>query len=372
MAKHKSLILTMALLIMVGTACDESSEINPTQEVKIHSSIATPANPLPKGDRILELDANAPEDQDFDRAMDQARELGAESIRLSVFWDDIETAPGSYNPDPNWLAIANQYYSAQNFGISLTISVLDTTEIRLPADLEGLSFSDPLVLERFIGLLDYIKTQLVDVDLVYLAIGNEIDGVLGNDPSAWAEYHEFLAPALVYAKQLWPDLPVSTKVTYDGFTGSMKEYALDLIRDSDVVMTTYYPLNGDFTVKDPDVILNDFQALADLFPGKKILMTEIGYPSSKVNDSSPEKQAEFIHYMFQAWDEHQDQFTVMSYSWLSDLSQSSISEYESYYGLSSKEFGEFLRTLGLRTYSGGGEDKIGFDIFRNEANLRGW
>lgn len=372
MKKHKYLILPLALLIMAGIACNDSRELKPEPESSLSSTIPTPANPLPKGDRILELDANAPEDQDFDRAMDLARELGAESIRLSVFWDDIEVAPGIYNPDPNWLAIANQYYSAQDLHISLTISVLDTTEIRMPADLEGGSFKDPLVLERFIGLLDYIKTQLVDVDLVYLAIGNEIDGVLGNDPAAWAEYRDFLTPAVDYAKELWPDLPVSTKVTYDGFTGSMKEYALDMIRDSDVVLTTYYPLNGDFTVKDPEIILEDFQTLADLFPGKKILMTEIGYPSSKVNNSSPEKQAEFIHYMFQAWDEHHDQFTVISYSWLSDLSQSSINEYESYYGLSNNEFGEFLRTLGLRTYSGGGEDKTGFDIFRNESTLRGW
>ncbi len=56
------------------------------------------------------------------------------------------------------------------------------------------------------------------------------------------------------------------------------DIAQDMYRKSDEVMTTYYPLNGDFTVKDPDVILDDFQTLVDLFPGKEILMTEIGYP----------------------------------------------------------------------------------------------
>ena len=142
--------------------------------------------------------------------------------------------------------------------------------------------------------------------------------------------------------------------------------------NSDTVMTTYYPLNGDFSVKDPEVILQDFQTLADLFPGKEILMTEIGYPSGAENGSSPEQQAEFVHYMFQAWDEHKEQITVLSYSWLSDLSKNTVREYESYYGLSSKGFGEFLRTLGLRTYAGSGENKIGFDVFKSEAKLRGW
>lgn len=369
MPKHKSLTLTLALLIMASVAC---AGLNKSNLVPSYSTIATPTNPLPKGDRILELDANAAQNQDFDQAMDLARDLGAESIRLSVFWDDIETEPGVYNPDPNWLAIANQYYSSQKLAISLTISVLDTTEIRVPGDLEDRSFSDPEMEHRFKGLLDYVKTQLVDVDLTYLAIGNEIDGVLGNDLTYWKEYRDFFESASVYARELWPDLPVSTKVTFDCITGSSAAAARDMYRNSDAVMTTYYPLNGDFSVQSPEVILEDIQILADLFPGKKILMTEIGYPSGAENGSSPDQQAEFVHYMFQAWDEHKEQITVLSYSWLSDLSKNTVQEYESYYGLSSKGFGEFLRTLGLRTYSGSGENKIGFDVFKTEAKLRGW
>jgi len=372
MQKSNWLILPLILLILVVLACDGSREINSTSEP--NSQVSSPAliNVSPKGQRILELDANAPENENYDSAMDLARELGAESIRLSVYWDDIEIKPGVYNPDPNWLAIANQYYSSQGLAISLTISVLDTTEVRLPDDLDGKSFSDPEILIRFKGLLGYIKTQLVDVDLIYLAIGNEIDGVLGNDPAAWKEYRDFFEPAAESARELWPDLPISTKVTYDGFTGSMMETSRDMYRNSDVVMTTYYPLNGDITVKDPDVILKDFQILADLFPKKEILMTEIGYPTSAENNSSPEKQAKFIHYMFQAWDEHSGQITVLSYSWLSDLPESSVRELESYYGLNDQRFGEFLRTLGIRTYPGAGEDKIGFGTFLTETNARGW
>ncbi len=216
MQKHKSLIFALALLIMASVACDGSNEIN---SVPSYSSIPTPTNPFPKGDRILELDANASQNQDFDQAMDLARDLGAEFIRISVFWDDIETEPGIYNPDPNWLAIANQYYSSHDLAISLTISVLDTTEIRVPGDLVDRSFSDPEMQNRIRGLLDYVKTQLVDVDLTYLAIGNEIDGVLGNDLTFWNDYRDFFDPAAEYARELWPDLPVSTKVTFYGLTG---------------------------------------------------------------------------------------------------------------------------------------------------------
>lgn len=369
MPKYKSLIFVLVLLIMASIACEGSNESNSDPS---YSTIPTPANPLLKADRILELDANPPENEDYDQVIENARGLGAESIRLSVYWDDMETAPGVFNPDPNWLAIANQYYPAQELSISLTISVLDTTEIRLPDDLVGRSLSDQEVIDRFISLLDYIQTQLVDVNLVYLAIGNEIDGVLGNDPQDWQQFSIFFESTAAHARQIWPDLPISTKVTFEGLFNASGPYAKDIYRGSDVVMTTYYPLQGDFSVKDPDVVLEDFQVLAALFPDKEIQITEIGYPSSTENDSTEEKQAEFIHHMFEAWDKHQDQITLLSYSWLSDLAPDSVRELESYYGLKDQGFAEFLRTLGLRTYSGAGENKIGYETFQNEASLRGW
>jgi hypothetical protein len=358
--------------MVAGVACSESRGSNMPPDSEIRSSIPTPANPLPKGDRILELDANAPENEDYDLVMELASELGAESIRLSVYWDEIETAPGIYNPDPNWLAIANQYYAAQEMSISLTLSVLDTTEIRLPQDLKAKSFSDPEVIERFNRFLDYVDSQLTDVDLVYLAIGNEIDGVLGDNPQDWEDFTFFYQNTAFHARQIWPDLSISTKVTYDGFYNQSAEYAKEIYRESDLVMTTYYPLNGDFSVQDPIVVLEDFRELADLFPDKEILITEIGYPSSPENDSSQEKQAEFIHYTFQAWDQHKTQITLLSYSWLSDLPASSVQELESYYGVKDRGFAEFLRTLGLRTYPGAGENKLGYETFQNETSLRGW
>lgn len=366
------LLLILTLTAGVCLACDESNQhsVNTNEETPADAPILE--DPLPKGQRILELDANPPEEGDYDQAMNLAQELGAESIRLSVYWDEIEIEPGLYQPDPNWLAIANQYYSAQGFSISLVISVLDTTEIRLPDDLEGKEFSDPEVISRFQGLLEYVHTQLPDVKLISLAIGNEIDGVLGNDPDAWQAYQIFYDSCADFAGEKFPGVPVSTKVTFEGLIGPMKKETLAIFENSEVVMTTYYPLQGDFLVKDPETIHQDFQILVDLFPDKQIHITEIGYPSSEVNDSSQSKQARFIQEMFLAWDEHADQIPVLSYSWLSDLPAESVTALESYYGLKNQAFGEFLRSLGLRTYPGSGENKQGYDVFQREADSRGW
>ena len=365
-------MISLALACLLCIACEATEQVNLDTTKSDPITARIPENPVPKGERILELDANTTEDGDYDQSMHLARELGAQSIRLSVYWDDIEIEPGLYQPDPNWLAIANQYFTAQGFSISLVLSVLDTTEVHLPADLEGKSFDDPELISRFHSFLDYINSQLPDIQLVSLAIGNEIDGVLGTNSQAWQEYKIFFDSSAVYARGLWPDTPISTKVTFDGLTGAMRETSRAIYDHSGVVMTTYYPLEADFSVRDPEVIKLDFQKLVKLFPDKKIHITEIGYPSSEVNNSSQSKQARFIHEMFQAWDEHANQIPVLSYSWLSDLPEEAVNELKTYYGLGDNRFGEFLRTLGLRTYPGSGENKRGYQIFLTEAKARGW
>ena len=372
MPKTTYLLGVIACLVLLTAACDSTADIPATEILTPQVIEINPDKVLPKGNRRLEIDITDAENGDYDQSIALVKEVGAESVSLSVFWDEIETSPGVFAPDPNWLEVANLYYPGKDFQVSLVISVLDTTEIRLPTDLVEKSFADPEVINRFRTLLDYIKSQIPDLKLVSLAIGNEIDGVLGNDSGAWEQYGAFFTPAAEYARSLWPEVPVGTKIMFEGLTGSTSKYAWDLNQNTDMVMVTYYPLQGDFTVKDPDVILEDFTRITEMYPDKEIHFAEIGYPTSEINNSSPEKQATFIHNMFLAWDEHASQITVLSYSWLTDLPQTSVKVYENYYGLTDPAFGEFLRTLGLRTYPGSGENKIGFQVFQAEAKARGW
>jgi hypothetical protein len=60
----------------------------------------------------------------------------------------------------------------------------------------------------------------------------------------------------------------------------------------------------------------------------------------------------------------------MNFMWLHDVPDSKLKEFETYYGFSSKEFIEFLATLGLRTYSG--KDKLAFNELKRQAYLRNW
>ncbi len=372
MIKRSALVLVFITLSVSLFACDGSTKITPTPINPVDGKDTLLNNVVPRGNRQLEIDITDAENGDYDQSIALVKEAGAESVSLSVFWDEIETSPGTFAPDPNWLEIANLYYPGQDLQVSLVISILDTTAVRLPSDLTGKSFTDPEVINRFRALLDYIKSQIPELKLTSLAIGNEIDGVLGNDSKEWENYNAFFTPAAEYARKLWPGIPVGTKIMFDGLIGSSAESAKKLNQDADVIMVTYYPLAGDFTVKDPDLVLKDFDQIASMYPEKEIYFAEIGYPTSEINNSSPEKQAVFIQNMFSAWDKHASQITILTFVWLTDLPQASVTEYEEYYGFDDPAFAEFLRTLGLRSYPGNGEDKTGFQVFLAEAKARGW
>jgi len=168
---------------------------------------------VPRGDRMLGIDVSEAEGEDYDQAFQLARQAGMQFTSLSVAWDDLEPRPGEYAPAPNFLAIANLYYPAQHVPLALTITPIDTNRTRLSADQQGRAFDDPEVIQRFERMLDYVFTQIPDVELAVLAIGNEVDATLGSDGAAWARYQTFFEATSAYGRRLRPHVPVGVKVT---------------------------------------------------------------------------------------------------------------------------------------------------------------
>jgi hypothetical protein len=361
-------LLPLIILLTATLACAGSTPPAPSPS-PVSPSTTSPSDP--RGNRILGIDVNPPADDDYDAAVTLAKQAGAQATPLSIYWDDFETAPGVYQPDQNWLAIANRYYPAQKLKLSLTISVIDTTENRLPDDLKGKTFDDPEVTARFQAFLDYVFTQIPEVDLITLSIGNEVDIYL-SETGEWEAYTTFYQAALDHLQETQPDLPLGVKATLPGLLDTHQDKLAVLNQGSDVILVTYYPLEDDFTVQDPTVVHDDFEALVNSYPDRPLLLLEAGYPSSEVCDSSEIKQAAFIQELFAAWDTHRDHIQMVSISWLTDLSKSTTNDLQAYYRINNKAFGEYLRTLGLRTHPGAGEDKEAFQALREEARARGW
>lgn len=356
LAQPLSSRFTLILLTLLLASCDSTEEPDD--------------DPLPRGARAVAVDVSLADGEEYNTAFTRARDLGADVFMLSIGWEDIETAPGVYAPSFDYLAVANGYYPTRNARIALMIGPIDTNVERLPADLKGRALDDPEVIARFHALLDHVFAKIPDLELDLLAIGNEIDISLGADTDRWEEYRRFHADVAGYARSLRPGLRVGVKMTLNGLTGPMKEYAAAINAASDLILVTHYPLNGDFTVRDPEEIGDDVDKLVAAVDAKPIHFLELGYPSGSANNSSEEKQAEFIRETFLAWDRHAARIPFIAFGIMTDRSRSEVESFGDYYGIDDEKFLEYLRTLGLRTHVG--EDKAGWAALTEELEARGW
>lgn len=327
----------------------------------------TTAPPVPKGNRILSIDVNPAKDGDYESAFRTARQTGMEQTGLFLVWTVLETAPGVY--DSLLLDIASAYYPARGVKIDLTLAVVNTTRREFPADLADKAFDDPLVIERFKKLLDFVFSKTEALELGSLNIGSEYDILFGADQEQWRQFQVFYKEVAAYVKEKRPDLKIAAEGTFNGLTGFARSQIQILNQSSDIIGVSYYPLeNGN--VKDPSTVHADFDLIASLYPDQPICFFQFGYPSSEIIKSSEARQSQFIREAFQAWDAHADHILMLDFTWLHDKSREQVREFEQYYGFSNRPFAEFLGTLGLRTYDG--EDKPAFQTLIEEAKARGW
>jgi hypothetical protein len=328
------------------------------------------AKPLSKGERLLSIDLTWAANSDFGEAFFLGKSLGMQVTNLSVQWDELEPSPGQYSSPDDLLQNANSFFPTQDIVVSLMVGFIDTNNLRLPSDLVGKPVDDPEVIERFKRLLDYVFAEIPDLGLTSLSIGNEIDGYLATDKELWQQYTRFFQAVSAYAKTKRPGLVVGSKLGFGGLMGEAQNLSADLIRSSDAVMLTYYPLEADFTVKNPEVVFDDFAKLVQAFPDKPIYILELGYPSSPLLNSSEEKQAQFVQNVFRAWDKGAAHIKLIDFLWLHDISPEVVNELGTYYKLDNQNFLEYLATLGLRTHQG--QSKQAFEVLKQEAKQRGW
>lgn len=340
----------------------QASSTNVQQPVKIIR-----ATPSPQGSRVLGMSISEG-GIGFDKAFSLAHNVGVRVIELPVAWDEYEVGEGKYSA--NWLPVADGFYPKNETRIALSLNPIDTTNVRLPKDLKGKSFNDPVVIKRYKAFVDFVSQQVSHSDIFFVAIGNEIDVYLGDSDKKWQEYNDFYNAVAPYVREKFPHAVIGSKVTFEGIVKHDAEVR-KIENSSDVVLVTYYPFKqGQFIVREPDTVINDFKHITELYPDKKIYFTEIGYPSGELNGSSEEKQAQFIQNSFSAWDTYAVKIPFLNFVWLHDKSKEDVKEMQRYYGFSDKAFASYLGTIGLRTYEG--EDKQAFIEFRKATKERGW
>ncbi len=296
----------------------------------------------------LSIDITTLEGEDYSVAVALALQAGASVTSLSLAWDEIEPA-GTYAPVNDWPAIANSYYPGAGMGLTRTFSVIDTTADRRPADLKSLAWDDPVLIDRFNRHLTDVLSRMPEVELLAIAVGNEVDVLLTADTDI-AAFARFVTAARATLQTLRPGVPVAAKLTAPALLTTPDRYAAIVVA-GDAVFATYYPLQPDFSTRAPDAPATDLPALVAAAGGKPLYLLEAGYPSAGCN-ATPEGQEAFVKSLLATWRSESAHIPLISLSWLTDISPAETAAFGSYYGLTDSCFLSYLATLGLRDAAG--------------------
>lgn len=351
---HLLSIIVFTSLLFAMTGCAE--EENPAENEQLpllpagqHAAVAYP-EAYPAAQPVL----NA--------AYQECLIAGSDCGALAFKWSDLETTPGVI--DTSDLEAALDIYQTLGLKVYLTLRTIDTNNLTMPSDLvdssnpnllaNGRHFNDPVIVNRFNALLDAVVPLLVNHGGFYLAVGNEVNVYLSLYPAETTPFADFTAKARKYCDMLNPDLAVGANMTF-GAVQYPSSCLSPILNVCDVASFTYYPLNSDFTVRNPSCVAGDMDTLLDVVGDRPLLLQEVGYPAgyepTPSNGSTTEKQRQFVENLFAAVKDR-PQIRYIGFFMLSDFRTEDLDLLVSYYGVTVPLFREYLATLGVRRNDG--------------------
>jgi len=335
----------------------------------------------PKGSRILAYQVDMAQNNNYDSAYFKALDGCMESIHLFSLWSNVEPDTGNFDQTAiqNFFDIIDIYHPLFGTQAELQLAPVNTVAKEVPSELMNIPFDSPIMIRRFKIYLDTVFAHIPNLELAALNIGNEND-LYFDTPGEYTAYKVFMDSIRPYAKQLYwdqhaADLKVGTTFTLSGLLDPATSSLCQQVNTNlDIVATTYYPLNGNFTMKPPSVVATDFANLVAAYPdtSQPIYIVECGYASSPICNSSEAAQADFYRNVFAVWDTYQANIHYLTIFKTTDWSQAEVNLFAQYYGINDPIFLEYLRTLGIRTFPGDGTDKLAFDAIKCELNDRNW
>ncbi len=314
-----------------------------------------PASSNPPSSQTVAMSINTPNSsvpftsQELDDAVALAQGAGVRGVIATYTWSSLETTPGQI--DVSSLQSGLSYYHQHGLQVLLGIQVINTVKREVPSDLETVPFDDPQFISRFHALLDAVRATLSGTER-YISIGNEVDVYLQAQPNEWAPYTGFYQDAVAYLHSSSPALLVGVTTTFAGYSVASTAEVHTLNAPSDVIILTYYPLQGDSQALPATSPTTDIPLMLKLADGKPIVLQEAGYPSGTPNASSEASQQQFVTSLFQAWRDAGSNLPFLSYFLLYDFDQPTCAALGTYYGSQDPAFLSYLCTLGLRHSDG--------------------
>jgi hypothetical protein len=292
---------------------------------------------------VVALAVNETPKVPFGTAWAEAKKAGVRATTLSVDWSQVEPKPGEY--DLTWPKAAEGFYPGEGAQIGLALRDLNTSKDERPADLRALPYDDPKVLKRWIGMTDAVLAAMPKTTFSWIAVGNEVDGVLKDERVA--EYARFLKGAFSHLRAKRPGVRLGTCLMFEGIKSRPALRAI--VAEGDVAMVNYYLIDA---ARRPAMaqVPKDLDAMAAFAKEKPLLLTETGAPSGSACGSSEAAQKAFVETMLA--EALQRKIPYVGFVWMNDAGAASVEGFGKYYGSQDPSFLDYLSTLGLRREDG--------------------
>jgi len=327
-----------------------------------------------KGSRLLAIEVNETPSVSYASALSDARSLGVDEVNIAFDWSVLEPAPGVY--DTSQLKPINDLFGANGVPITLNMRPVNGPRLTMPADIAGFDFDSPFVTNRAVTLFNFILSELPDVNFNSFVVGSEVDLFLESNNLRWNQYEDFMVIAVAKIKDNWgTSMPVGTIITYDGLmSANTRDFASSMNNHTDIVCTTYFPIDNNFQMEDPANVSTDLTALVQRYSTREIHLQAAGYASAATINGSEERQAQFVRNLFGFWDAQNNRITKINFYWQQDRPSGEVSQLVDFYNYDGTPqedaFEAFIESLGLRTQNG--IPKEGWATLEEEAGARGW
>jgi hypothetical protein len=353
---------TASRIAMAGTGTVASTPPAPASvPSRPDAMAAAPAGKIAVGVTTITLPNERDTPENLMKRFQQTVDAGIGYISGAGKWTDFEPSRGQYRLD----SLSHQAGTAQTHRLpmSYTLRLIDTVARMVPKDLENKKWNDPEMISRSIRLIEQMAPHLKGRARWFM-FGNEIDGYFQKHPNEVADFAVLYREVERRLKALVPGIQVGSTIMFAGID-TLKGPLRPLDQQWDFLSITYYPTNADFTVQDPSVPSRDFTRMREFASGRKVVLQEIGYPSSQVNKSSQDKQAAFFENVFTALRANRDFIEAGSFFLLADLRDQVTQDLTGYYGIqNAPTFRSFLQTLGM--FDAQGQPKKSWTVFQRE------
>ena len=302
---------------------------------------------------------------------DEALSKGMKVTNIQLDWAELEPKPYQYNKQ--FLEEMLLDMEEDDLQTYVLLSTIDSEGFTLPSDLmddnsitglaNGMQFDNPLILERFKKLLDWVVPMIVAHGGWALSVGNEPSGYLTDRP--WAEQNivNFLKVSRTHAHSIDPDLAITMTLSQLQIENGAT-FHIPLLEQSDVASFTYYGLNPDYTADDPAKVNQEINQMLSAAGDKFIVLQELGGSAGYENNSSGmnaslTKQQQFLRNAF-AKLESEPRFRVATVFQLVDWEPALVDSFYTQFFIQEglqrdfiDRFAESLKTTGLIRYQDG-------------------